>query len=298
MMKTRTITYILLLLVSVSLVSCVRDEVKPCPPLRVTLVVKDKNYFNVNKVAAEERKSNELPFHEYIPTLYYVLRDAATGKIVEEQGVFEVTGDDKTFMLTFCDCIPHGKYILTVWGGLKDNTPLGDEPQTAVLHAENQEAVDVYMTNDVLVYDAWNNNQTVDMERVMGKLIIEVEKLNHDVNYSDKTVSGVFKNVNSEFDYTEGASVYTKNEWKYNPTIVTKTILAPSQVEKGSTVHLNFYDSPDRTSPRLTPKDVNITMKRNELTVLKYVYDDGEKDFLIYILVNDEWEVLHNMDID
>lgn len=298
MMKIRTITYILLLLVSVSLASCVRDEVKPCPPLQVTLVVKDKNYFNVNKVASEERKSEDLAFREYIPTLYCVLRDADTGKIMEEQGVFEVTGDDKTFTLTFCDCIPHGKYILTVWGGLKDNTSLGDDPLTAMLHAENQEATDVYMTNDVLVYDAWNNNQTVDMERVMGKLIVEVENLLYDVNYSDKTVGGLFKNVDNEFKYIESTSVYTQNEWKYSPAIVTKTLLAPSQIEKGSAVHINFYDRPDRTSPRLTPKDVNITMKRNELTVLKYVYDDGEKDFLIYILVNDEWEVLHNMDID
>lgn len=298
MKKMRIITYILLLLVSIQFASCIRDEVKPCPPLRVNLAVKDKNYFNVDQVALENRRDEQLAFREYVPTLYYVLRDAATGKVVEEQGVLDVTDGGGTIPLVFCDCIPHGKYILTVWGGLEDHSPLGNEPLSVLLHDGNREGRDIYMTNDTLIYDAWTNDRTVELERVMGKLIVEVEQLRYDVNYSDKTVTGLSQSVNNEFKYSQTASAYTEHEWEHEPTIVTKTLLAPSQVKDGATVHINFYDHPDRTSPRLTPKDVNITMKRNELTVLKYVYDDGEKDFLIYILVNDEWEMLHNMDID
>lgn len=293
----KKITYILLLTISFSLGSCIRDKVEPCLPLQVNITVKDKNYFNVDKVQQEERKNENLAFKEYVPTLYYILRDAATGKVVEEQGVFDVAGSGTTFPVTFCDCIPHGKYVLTVWGGLKDN-PSSSDPLTAVLHAENKEGTDIYMTNDTLVYDAWNYNYTVDMERVKGKLIIEVEDLPDDVNYSDKTVGGLYKNMNFEFKYSEGTFVYSQNEWQPSSDIVTKTLLAPSQAEKGSAVHVNFYDRADRVTPTLTPGDVNVTMKRNELTVLKYVYVGGKKDFLIYILVNDEWEMLHNMDID
>lgn len=294
----KKITYILLLATSFSLGSCIRDKVEPCPPLQVNIVVKDKNYFNVDKVQWEERKNENLAFGEYVPTLYYTLRDAITGKVVEEQGVFDVVGNGTTFPVTFCDCIPHGKYVLTVWGGLKDNTPLGDNSLTAVLHAENKEGTDVYMTNDTLIYDAWNYNYTVDMERAKGKLIIEVEDLPDYVNYSDKTIGGLYKNLNFDFKYSEATSVYSQNEWEPSSDIVIKTLLAPSQVEKGSVVHLNFYDWADRTMPALTPRDVEVTMKRNELTVLKYVYVDGKKDFFIYILVNDEWEMLHNMNID
>lgn len=293
----KNIGYILLLSVFL-FSSCIRDEIAPCPPLTVNIAVKDKNYFNVDKVALEERKSEELAFKEYVPTLYYQLREAATGTVVEEQGVFQVTGDDKTFPVTFCDCIPHGKYVLTVWGGLKDNTPLGDDPLTAILHKDRKEGDDFYMTNDTLVYDAWNYDYTVDMERTEGKLIIQVENLPEDVNYSDKTVSSLYEDLDCKFSYTNQTMVQTKAEWGQVPEVVTKTVLAPSTKEKSSTVSVNFYDQPERTSPTLTPKDVNVTMKRNELTVLKYVYDDGKGDFIIYILMNDSWDIIYGMTLE
>lgn len=290
------ITYILLTLTLFGMSSCVRDEILPCPPLQVNITVKDKNYFNVDKVELEERLSDDLPLREYIPTLYYALRDAATGEVVEEQGVFEVTGDEKTFPITFCDCIPHGKYVLTVWGGLKDNTPLDEKSLTAILHAEKEQGADFYLTNDTLVYDAYTYQHTVDMERTKGKLIIQVENLPADVNYSDKTVDGLYQQVNNEFKYADLTAVYTQAEWKEQTGIITKTILAPSQKEKGSMVKVHFYDEVDRVTPTLTPKAVSVTMKRNELTVLRYVYDGGK--FVIYILVNDNWEMLHGMEID
>lgn len=292
----KNIGYILLLSLLL-FSSCVRDEILPCPPLQVQIAVKDKNYFNVDKVALEERKSEDLAFREYVPTLYYMLRDAVTGEVMEEQGVFDVTGDEKTFPITFCDCIPHGKYVLTVWGGMKDNIPLGDDPLTALLHAEEEEGDDFYLTHDTLVYDAWNYDYTVEMERTKGKLIIQVENLPEDVNYSDKTVGGLYHNLNYAFSYSDITYVQTQAEWETNPEVVTKTILAPSTKEKGSKVKVNFYDQPDRETPALTPKDVSVTMRRNELTVLRYVYGDGG-DFVIYILVNDNWEEVHGMTID
>lgn len=288
-----------ILLLSILLFSsCVRDEIEPCPPLTVSITVKDKNYFNVDKVALENRKSEDLAFKEYVPTLYYQLCDAVTGEVVEEQGVFDVTSDEKKYPITFCDCIPHGKYVLTVWGGLSDNTPLGDDPLTAILHEENTENGDYYMTNDTLVYDAWNYDYTVDVERTKGKLIIQVENLPEEVCYSDKTVSGLFRDLDCEFNYSNQTSVQTMAEWEARPEIVTKTVLAPSVKEKGSVVKADFYDNPDRVTPVLTPKVVGITMKRNELTVLKYVYDDGKGDFAIYVLMNDAWDIIYNMGIE
>lgn len=287
-----------ILLLSILLFSsCVRDEIEPCPPLTVNIAVKDKNYFNVDKVELEERKSEDLAFKEYVPTLYYQLRDAATGEVVEEQGVFNVTGDEKTFPVTFCDCIPHGKYILTVWGGLEDNTPLGDDPSFIEFHPNHTEGKDIYLTNDTLVYDAWNYDYTVEMERTKGKLIIQVENLPDDVNYSDKTVDGLFQNLNSNFNYTDITEVHTEAEWNTSPKVVTKTVLSPSTKQKGSMIKANFYDEPDRNIPVFSPENVNITMSRNMLTVLKYVYD-GSGRFTIYILVNDNWEKVHGMEID
>lgn len=290
------ITYILLTFTLFGMSSCLRDEILPCPPLQVDITVKDKNYFNVDKVEQEERLSDDLAFRTYVPTLYYMLRNAETGELVEEQGVFEVTSDEKTFPVTFCDCIPHGKYVLTVWGGLDDETPLGDDPLTAILHAEKEQGADFYLTNDTLVYDAYTYNHTVELERTKGKLIIQVENLPADVKYSDKTVNGLFQQVNNEFKYADLTAVYTQAEWEEQTDVVTKTILAPSQKEKGSVVNVHFYDKVDRVTPTLIPKAVSVTMKRNELTVLRYVYDGS--GFTIYILINDNWEMLHGMVID
>ena len=112
---------ILLILLTVpALTSCIRDEIEDCPPLHVNIAVKDKNYFNVDKVDMEERRAEDLAFREYVPTLFYMLRDAKTGEVEEEQGVFRVEGEAKTMKVDFCPCLPHGTYVLTVWGGMKD----------------------------------------------------------------------------------------------------------------------------------------------------------------------------------
>lgn len=294
--KIQLLACLMPLLVPLLLGSCVRDEVPPCPPLRVNITVKDKNYFNVDKVELEERLSDDLAFREYVPTLYYMLRDAFTGEVVEEQGVFEVTGDGKTYPVTFCDCLPHGTYILTVWGGLKDLDPLSDDRTTISFHPENTEGGDIYMVNDTLVYDAWNYNYTSELERTKGKLIIQAMNLPSDVTYSDKTVTGLYKQLNCSFEYSDHTSVYTQADWT-GTEVVTKTVLTPSPKKDASLLDVNFYDSPQRKQPIFSPQNVNITMKRNELTVLRYVYG-GDGKFVIYILVNDNWEEVHGMEID
>lgn len=291
----RIVSYILLSLLALS--GCVRDDIAPCPPLQVRIAVKDKNYFNVDKVELEERKNEELPFREYVPTLYYMLRDAATGEVVEEQGVFEVTGDEKTVPVTFCDCLPHGKYILTVWGGLDDLKPLGDDHTTIAFHPDHAEGNDIYMTNDTLVYDAWNYDYTVEMERTKGKLIIQAVNLPDSVRWSDKTVSGLYETLDGGFHYAGTTSVHTQAGWGAGAAVVTKTVLTPSSEKDGSVLDVNFYDSEQRLTPTFMPKDVNITMKRNELTVLRYVYE-GDGKFTIYILMDDSWDVIYDMDIE
>lgn len=171
----RNIQYLLISIATLPLLSsCIRDDVEPCPPLQVEISVKDKNYFNVDNVPLEARKSESLAFREYVPTLYYALRDASTGEIVEEQGVFSITGSEPTQSVTFCECLPFGKYVLTVWGGLADNTPLTDQSLTSILHANRTEANDIYLTHDTLVYDLQHTNYSAALQRVTGKLVIQI----------------------------------------------------------------------------------------------------------------------------
>lgn len=295
-MKYMVYTYILL--TAFVLVSCVRDEILPCPPLQVNIAVKDKNYFNVDKVELEDRLSDNLPLRDYVPTLYYRLNrimEDGTSRMVEEKGVFPVESDGKTYPVTFDGSLPHGTYVITVWGGLDKLDPLSEDRTSISFHPGHTEGLDVYMANDTLVYDAYNYAYTTEMERTKGKLIIQVTNLPTAVHYSDKTITGLYGEMDCcMFEYSKRTEVTTIREWQPGNEVVTKTVLTPSVKEKGSLLSVNFYDEAGRDKPVFSPEDVNITMRRNMLTVLKYVYD-GNGGFTIYILVNDNWEKVHGL---
>lgn len=278
--------------------SCIRDDLKPCPPLQVELSVKDKNYFNINNVPLETRKSESLAFHAYVPTLYYTLRDATTGDIVEEQGVFNMTDNAPTHSITFCECLPFGTYVLTVWGGLSDNSKLTDNSLTAILHASQVEAKDIYLAHDTLVYDDQHVHHSLDLQRTTGKLLVQIVDLPATVLYEDNSIGQIYERVNHKFEYSNPITVRKQDAWNTAPDVVLYTILAPSVGEYQSLVHINLYDKAERTAPILTPKDVNVTLKRNELTTLKYVYDDEKRDFNIFLLIDDAWQIIYNLDID
>ena len=55
--------------------------------------------------------------------------------------------------------------------------------------------------------------------------------------------------------------------------------------------------TPEAAPEPLRPDDIQITMERNFITVVKYVYRT-DNDFTIYVLVNDNWEEVHKMEID
>ncbi len=298
-MKYMVYTYILL--TAFVLASCVRDEIPPCPPLQVNIAVKDKNYFNVDKVELEDRLPDDLPLRGYVPTLHYRLNrimEDGTSRTVEETDVFGVEGDGKTYPVTFDESLPHGTYVITVWGGLENLDPLTDDRNSIAFHPGGAEGLDVYMSNDTLVYDANNYAYTTELERTKGKLIIQVTGLPAAVHYSDKTVTGLYGALDCcEFEYSASTTVSTLREWKPGSEVVTKTVLAPSIKEKGSLLSVNFYDEAEREEPTFSPENVNITMSRNMLTILKYVYD-GKGDFTIYMLVNDNWERVHGLVVE
>ena len=278
--------------------SCIHDDSESCPPLQVELTVTDKNYSNVGNAPQEIPKSETLAFNAYIPTLFYALRDVTTGNIVEEQGVFNVTGNEQTLPLNFGSSLPFGKYVLTVWGGLPDNLSLADNSLTSIIHKSTQEGSDIYLVHDTLVYDINHYTYTLGMKRVTGKLILDVTNLPTSVRYANKSINNIFQQVNYQFAYTNPISVSKSDSWTPSEAVVLHTKLAPSTGDLKSLLHLDFYDNPSLTTPTLTPKDVNVTMKRNELTTLRYVYDDKKRDFIIYMWTDDGWEIINDLGIN
>lgn len=298
-MKISLKSILLILLLVPALTSCIRDEIEDCPPLQVNIAVKDKNYFNVDKVDMEERRSDDLAFREYVPTLFYMLRDAKTGEVMEEQGVFSVEGEGKTVPVEFCPCLPHGTYVLTVWGGMKDMTSLSEDRTALALHPEHAEGDDIYLVNDTLVYDAYRYDYTVEMERTKGKLIVEAEGLPQGIGRMTTDVDRLFGKVNSDFVYSGETHVSNTSAVTADQKVRMSSIMAPSVGSGTSLVNVSFTKK-DSASDMLLPKpaDVNINMERNRITMLKYVFNPDADKFTIYIKVNDNWEEIHGMILD
>lgn len=298
-MKISLKSILLILLLVPALTSCIRDEIEDCPPLQVNIAVKDKNYFNVDKVDMEERRSEDLAFREYVPTLFYMLRDAKTGEVMEEQGVFRVEGEGKTVPVEFCPCLPHGTYVLTVWGGMKDMTSLSEDRTALALHPEHAEGDDIYLVNDTLVYDAYRYDYTVEMERTKGKLIVEAEGLPQGIGRMTTDVDRLFGKVNSDFVYSGETHVSNTSAVTADQKVRMSSIMAPSVSSGTSLVDVSFTRK-DGASDTLLPKpaDVKINMERNRITMLKYVFNPDADKFTIYIKVNDNWEEIHGMILD
>lgn len=306
------ILYVLPVAVCLLWSSCIRDSIPPCPPLQVTLTVKDKNYFNIDdavKLGLMERKAENLPFRDYVSTLYYIVHDAE-GKVVAEQKNTLVDNDDQTQPITLPESLPYGKYTLTVWGNMKSDEPLGEDATTAEMEAVGAAANDIYLASATFDYRYGNEEHLLAMERTKGDLLIKAEGIPDNIDFSTKDIQDIYNFVDNGFQYSTLTDIHTELDWQeIRSEIKSETLMCPSPSYEGSTLSVMFIDKSAAGTqgratyhPTLEPQDVNVTMGRNEITILKYVYVDeggsGEGDFEIYLRVNDNWELLHGMELD
>lgn len=277
--------------------SCIRQELPPCPPLQIDVTVKDKNYFNAQDATEIiEVKDENLPFKDYVSTLYYIITEAETGKVIQERSTFEVTGSEKNYRISLPENLPYGKYVVTVWGNLKTERPIGDDGAYENMLTEETLNRDIYVTHDTLDYQIGKELFHTDLERTRGKLLIQAQNVPDYVNHSAKSISNVFQYVERKLNYAVAGTVQTDTLWQDKNQIQTETLLCPSTSINESKLQVRFENS--RTGDVLTPEDIQITMSRNMLTIIRYVYQEESDDFGIYVFVNDNWEKVHGMEVE
>lgn len=304
-MKVYRLYFWVLPLLALLSVSCIRDEVPPCPPLKVMIDVKDKNYFNIESVerltGLDKAVDENLPFRSYVKKLFYVLYDAATGNVVVERHLHDVEGDSRLATAYIPEDLPFGKYVMVVWGNIDSETAILDDGKftTYNLHMGGVEGYDVYMTSDTLVYDYAHADYTVSLERVKGKLLIEAVGFPEDVVHSEKVIRGVSDYVNNEFEYSpEPAVLTTEYDWPVRTHVLTDTYLAPAVKENGVNVGVTFFSESSRSDSSIKLNDVNVDMNRNEITVMRYNYDEISGSVEVSVLLNDGWDVVNHMDVE
>lgn len=284
--------YIAAIIVALSLASCISDDIEPCPALHVTVGVLDKNYKNVDRVAEEQRRPDDLAFREYVPTLTYTLRDAKTGETVEEDVVDTSTGQSGQIELSFCPCVPHGRYVLTLYGATG-----ATEQHTADGTLPLDHEADTYLASDTLDYDPWHNGQHIDMERAKGKLIIAVDNMPEGEYDAQMTVTRLAESVTparrdevTRFRYNGETTDQRTFTASAQPA---KFILPPTQDTAQLSVTLTS------AAGTLTPPTVTLNIDRNAITEVKYVYAPDTPDlFTIFVLINGSWEQVNNMDVE
>lgn len=284
---------------------CIRKEVPDCPPMRIQLTVADKNYTNIDQVAAltglDERANENLPFRSYVDQVYYALYRVGETEPLKVEHLYEVTGEEATHELLFPQELPFGDYALVVWANIdgEQGIEFDGRPDTYHLHSEHQEGYDVYLGSDTLHYDLQHPHFTVPLRRVKGKLLILAEGLPSSVSLTHKEVNRLYDKVDAQWHYSGTESVHTIHRWDGTQReMFTDTYLSPTQDNAYSEVKVHFVQSDSTLLPDLQPAAINIHMERNEITVLRYVYDDTKGDFNIYVLIDDGWLLIHDMDLE
>lgn len=278
--------------------SCIRDTIPPCPPLSVILEVKDKNYFNIRQAAGlEEEKDENLAFREYVPTLHYLLRNVSSGKVVQEQELL-VDHDRSVFEVVFPENLPHGQYVFTAWGNIDSVGILQQLNDSTRLHWDHDPMFDVYVVTDTLEYSAYDYQYRLGLERIKGKLLILAEHFPPAIDYSVKQVDRISSHVTSGLEYGGSTYVETETYWTDSIDILTRTVLAPTPEGSTSILEATLYDR-GGVDPSLTidlPK-TQVTMKRNELTIVRFVYQTAS-DIEVYLWMDGNWERIPDLEIE
>lgn len=226
-----------------------------------------------------------------------LLHNDGTTSVIEEYPLSKVEGDNRTVEVTFPDSYPHGTYIMSTWGGLKDLSLLNGDRTATTLHASHAAGEDIYFTQDTLIYDAYRHDYTVALERTKGKLVIEGKNIPASIRFSDMEVRNVAHQMDCGFHYSGLTSVLRQYTWDSITDVVTSSISAPSLSKNGTHVKVRLFDTPEMEIPTFTPPVTPLTISRNRITALRYVYESPER-FKVYILINDNWELVHDMIIE
>lgn len=268
--------------------SCIHKDFSDCPADKylVKVSVKDKNYANINSFPELASVAEDSPFRFFAGTIYYTLTDAATGSLVRESAVAAVSGDDAAYLITFDD-IPAGEYALTVWSNVTTDYPAG------ILHQDGKEHTDIYLATRTLKFDYSYQTAELALQRAKGELLLLCRNFPPAVTGIGQTVTNVYQKVDAGFSYS--GSTHVDKRGVFQPVLTT--LLAPSS-EGRSKLKLNFYTGTAQRSLFLDLPEMDLTVKRNEISAIAVDFKEADGIYEVWTFINGQWTMTHRLDIE
>ncbi|MDD6210573.1 MAG: hypothetical protein PUB21_08220 [Bacteroidales bacterium] len=281
----KTIHYFVFAVLLAIASSCIKSDLPECPPqFTVQVLVKDRNYFNIDDFPQLTKADDNLPFGYFIKTLYYTLRNRATNKVIRYSALIQTDKDESDiYTLTFND-IPEGEYELIVWGNLETITNIGS------LHPDNKEYADIYAASATLNFTRGYKKAEVLMQRVKGKLLLLYKNFPAEYTSIKQSIDNITQSVDTRFKY-DGVTRVEKDIPVQNSDEIR---LAPTTEGSLSKLQIVFNSGVST----LALPDINITVNRNEITAVSVDYNAIEGIWEIQAYINGEWTTIHRLDID
>lgn len=284
----KMILYILTIVFLMPLGSCIKEEMEACPvQFTVKVFIEDKQYINISEVPQLSKKDENLPFRDFVGTIYYSLRERSTGitKIVSS---FTPVMEDAKFYTIVLNDIPEGQYELTVWGNVTEDVLSG------MLHRGGMEQTDLYMANASLTFSSTSQSADLMMKRAKGNLLLICNDFPATITQMEEKVSSVYQSLDPQFVYSGSTDVIKTAQIQQ----LNQLFLAPTVAGTNSKINLRFFNPND-------PSDVNslklpefdVTMSRNKISVISVDYRDENKSWEIWTYIDGEWTLIHRLNI-
>ncbi|WP_370862209.1 hypothetical protein [Parabacteroides faecis] len=258
-----------------------------CPIYIVKVYVKDKNYSNIDNVLHLKKRDENLPYSEYIGTIYYQLNDVKTGRVVAEKFEETMINNEQFYTISFDD-ISQGDYNLTVWGNISSETATG------TLHNGGNELTDLYVVSKNLSFTSEYSSDQLMLERTKGDLLLVCSNFPPGITRVEEKISSLYDLVDPYLKYAGNTTVIKTGPVKS----LIEASLAPSVTNGNSKLNLRFSsDTVSKSSDDLIIPEIPLIMNRNQVTVVEVNYNKITGGLEIWTYVNDEWTMIHHLDI-
>lgn len=279
----RAVLLILVVILLVSMSSCVKEDLSECPPqFTVKVFVEDKEYINISDIPELNQVDKDQPFSTFVSTIYYSLVNTMTGDITNVSSIIPVTGDAIFYTILFNN-IPDGKYELTVWGNVTPNIPFGS------LHTNGMELTDVYVASSPIQFTSGSQTIDVNLKRAKGKLALICENFPSSVTQVEQKISSLYESVDSLFNYS--GKIIVDKKGSFQPII--QTFLAPTVIGENPKLNLSFKDG----STLVSVPEISLSVYRNKISPVKVTYNDIAGLWEISVNIDGKWSLVHALDI-